>query len=156
MKAKEIMQKLFEWTPTDRACGSDRLIFGYENKEISRAAVYEIKTDIEEKLGLRNVRVVGDKNNVCKTVSMPVGAYLPESIIAELNCPSVDMVITGEITEYSVCEYVRDVAASGEKKTLLLLGHMGSEKSGMEYICEYLQDTVNDVEFRYIECKEVY
>lgn len=253
MKARDIMQKLFEWTPTEHPCGSDRLICGDGDKKIKKAAVCciatydvlkkaiewgaeliishertfhtpgnqnekfeidikkaemlknagitvyqfhdhahftgedkilagvlkklgwkgnlaekvlfvsdtertvdEIKTDIERQLGLKHIRIVGDKNNVVKNISMPVGAYAPETIISEINRPDVHMVITGEITEYSVCEYVRDIAASGEKKTLLLLGHMGSEKSGMEYICEYLENTIDDVEFKYIDCGEVY
>ena len=40
--------------------------------------------------------------------------------------------IVGEACEYSICEYVRDAAQLGTDKGLLLLGHMGSEKAGME------------------------
>lgn len=254
MKVKDIMHRLFEWTPSERTCGSDMLIYGDNEKDVKKVAVCciascdvikkakewgaeliitheptfhkaeyedgvdivaaqkaklieqagitiyrfhdhahftmsdkiiegvlkkiewqgcfdgikkftldnvksvaEIKRDIENRLELKNVRLTGcgDNNNV-RNISMCVGAWGEETVMSELRKPDIDMVLCGEITEYSVCEYVRDAGQLGFKKTLLLLGHMGSEKSGMEYICEYLADTIDEIEFKYIDCREVY
>ena len=66
------------------------------------------------------------------------------------------MVICGEICEWSICEYVRDSAQLGIDKALFVLGHMSSEKCGMEYVCQYINETMSGVTAVYIECGEVY
>lgn len=38
------MSKLYEWAPSERACGSDRLIYGDDKKEVKKAAVCCIAT----------------------------------------------------------------------------------------------------------------
>ena len=44
----------------------------------------------------------------------------------------------------------------GRKKSLLVLGHEGSERAGMVYITEEFQKLLPEIEFKYIECGEVY
>lgn len=119
-------------------------------------SVDEIKNDMEFKLGLKNVRLTGCKTNVIKNISMCVGSWGDSYVMAELEKPEIDAVMCGEITEYSVCEYVRDAGQLGIEKTLFLLGHMGSEKCGMEFVCDFLSEKCSGVEFKYIDCGEVY
>ena len=118
--------------------------------------IADIKRDFEEKLGLGNVRICGALDNTVKTVSMCVGSWGDETVHSEIVKPEIDAVVCGEITEWKSCEYARDAAQLGIKKSLFLLGHMGSEKSGMEYVCEYLSDSLPELEFVYIDCGEVY
>ena len=44
----------------------------------------------------------------------------------------------------------------GKKKALLLLGHIGSERNGMEYTAEILKDMFPSLDIRYFDCGEVY
>ena len=118
--------------------------------------IAEIKLNIEEKLGLGNIRICGALDNTVKSISMCLGAAGDETVLSELAKNEIDAVVCGEITEWKSCEYARDAAQLGLKKSLFLLGHMGSEKAGMEHICEYLCDNIADVEFVYIDCGEVY
>jgi putative NIF3 family GTP cyclohydrolase 1 type 2 len=51
----------------------------------------------------------------------------------------IDVVVCGETPEWETCEYVRDSAAAGRKKALIVLGHCDSEEAGMEYLAEWLR-----------------
>lgn len=130
--------------------GDHKFIFEKEK------TVEEIQKDFERRLGLKHIRICGAKNGAVKTISMCVGSWGDETVHSELVKEETDAVVCGEITEWRTCEYVRDSAELGIRKTLFLLGHMGSEKSGMEYVCEYLSENIKDVDFIYIDCKEVY
>lgn len=252
MTVKEIMNRLFEWTPSDAECKADKLIYGDENAQVKKAAICciatcdvmkkakdagadflltheptfhdhykdssedevtlrkkalaeelginiyrfhdhshftksdkiiegvlkklgwegdfdgvklftfkeeksisEIKKDVEDKLGLKHIRVVGVTEKDVKTVSMCVGSWGESVVRGELK-KDIDLVICGEVTEWSVGEYARDAAQSGLNKTLMYLGHMGSERSGMEYVCDYLKKEFPEIEFVYIDCEELY
>ena len=86
---------------------------------------------------------------------MCVGSWGTATVLSELEKEDTDAVICGEISEWQVLEYVRDAAQLGFEKTLFLLGHMGSERSGMEYLSEYLSK-VSDIDVKYFDCEEVY
>ena len=116
----------------------------------------EVENDIREKLGLKHIRICGAKNAKIKTISMCVGAWGDETVHKEFVKPEIDAVVCGEITEWKSCEFARDAYQLGIEKSLFLLGHMGSEKSGMEFVCDYLKEKAQEVEFLYIDCEEVY
>ncbi|MBQ4516518.1 MAG: Nif3-like dinuclear metal center hexameric protein [Clostridia bacterium] len=118
--------------------------------------VDELESEIKNKLNLRHIRLVGQRNKKVKNISLCAGAWGDTNVYKELNRDGIDLVICGEITEYSICEYVRDSAQLGIDKALFILGHMGSERAGMEYVCEYINDAMGDIKAVYIECDEVY
>ncbi len=129
------------------------------NKKFSLKAsksISEIKSEIEKNLNLKNVRLTGDDTQNVKNISMCVGSWGTATVLSELEKDDIDVVICGEISEWQVCEYVRDASQLGFKMSLLLLGHMGSERSGMEYLCEYLKNEIPELEFNYLDCEEVY
>ena len=111
---------------------------------------------IGERLGLRHLRYIGKAGLSVRTLSLLFGAWGDARQIAEFNRPEVDLVLAGEACEYSICEYARDAAELGADKGLLLLGHMGSEKAGMEYLTDYINEAMEDVRAVYIDCGEVY
>ena len=130
---------------------------GHHSFVFDRAkSVDEIKSDIEEKLELKHIRICGTKDNTVKKISMCVGAWGDETVHSEIVQPDTDAIICGEITEWRSCEYVRDAAQLGMKKTMFLLGHMGSEREGMKFVCDYLTQTLPELEYLYIDCGEVY
>ena len=111
---------------------------------------------IAERLDLHHPRYIGMPGITVRTLSLLFGAWGDERQISEFRRPEVDLVIAGEACEYSICEYVRDAAQLGTDKGLLLLGHMGSEKAGMEDLTDYINNEVEDVRAVYIDCGEVY
>jgi len=116
----------------------------------------EIEKQVKERLNLKHIRFVGQRNKVVKTISLCAGAWGDVILYEQLNREEVDLVICGEICEYSICEYVRDSAQLGVDMALFVLGHMGSERSGMEYVCEYINESIDGVEAVYLESGEVY
>ena len=64
------------------------------------------------------------------------------------------MFITGEVGEVCICEYIRDAEYYGENKSVMLLGHFGSEFAGMRYLAEKLNETLIPTQF--FEFGEVY
>ena len=65
-------------------------------------------------------------------------------------------VIGGELCEWADAEHVRDAAQFGEQKTLLILGHAGSEKSAMEALARSIDGKYDGAEARYFDCGELY
>lgn len=108
---------------------------------------------IQQRLEIRHVRIVGRLDMVCRTVGLCAGAYDLRSVLRE---PSLDLIISGELCEWRDAEYVRDAAQMGLNKSLLILGHMGSERDGMRLWAEDLGLETPQLSVRYFDCGEVY
>lgn len=81
---------------------------------------------------------------------------ISEDVLEAARDEDVEVVLVGEVCEWDVAEYIRDTAALGGKKAMLVMGHMGSERDGMRYLEEILKDELEEVETRYFDCGEVY
>lgn len=118
--------------------------------------VDELERILAERLELNHIRFVGARNKTVARIALCAGAWGESCVYDQLNREDIDLVICGEICEWSICEYVRDSAQLGIDKALMILGHMSSERCGMEYICDYINETMEGVAAYYIECGEVY
>ncbi len=83
-------------------------------------------------------------------VGMVLGAAGSERQIAALERKEVEALIIGETQEWETVEYVRDAAAQGKKKALIILGHAISEEGGMAYCANWLSEFVQEVPVRFI------
>lgn len=107
---------------------------------------------IEERLGVRHVRIVGAADASAKLIGCCFGAV--GGIAGEIE--ACDVVIVGEICEWADAELVRDYAELGIPKAMLILGHVGSERAGMMHICDVIAAAHPELPVSYIECGEVY
>lgn len=106
------------------------------------------------KLNIRTMRVIGDPRlPVRKVVAswgnvslMPGIPYLAQA----------DVLVVGETHEWELVEYVQDAIASGQKKALLILGHLVSEQAGMKYCAEWLKGFIPEVPIQFIAATEPY
>lgn len=130
-----------------------------ENFAVSR---YDLKTPLSpreigkivaEKLGNDFVRIVGNIDKPIKTIILGLGG-VNFQFINLLFETGADLFITGEAGEVCICEYIRDAEYYGENKSVMLLGHFGSEFAGMRYLAEKLNETV--IETVFYEFGEVY
>ena len=112
----------------------------------------ELACRIEEKLGIRHVRIVGDADAPTKLIGCSFGAV--GGIAQEVE--ACDVVIAGEICEWADADLVRDYAELGIPKAMLILGHVGSERAGMMHICDIIAARYPEILTSYIECGEVY
>lgn len=114
----------------------------------------QLAKHIEDSLGIAHVRVAGAADVPCSCVSMMVGT--PGGLEQELLRCGTEIIVTGEICEWSLGERVRDAAQLGYRKAVLVLGHIGSERDGMKYTAQILKERQPHLDVRYFECGEVY
>ena len=94
---------------------------------------------VKTRLGIETLRVVGDLDMTCQGIALLPGCPGRNAQIGALAQPEVDVVITGEISEWETSEYVRDATRLGQGKGLLVLGHAASEEPGMRWVTPWLQ-----------------
>jgi putative NIF3 family GTP cyclohydrolase 1 type 2 len=111
-------------------------------------------SEIRSKLNIRAMRVVGDPNLSVKRVAANWGYASRDPGIQLFARPDIDAVIVGEAREWEVVEYAQDAISSGQKKALLVLGHVVSEQAGMKYCAEWLKTFTTDVPVEFIAAAE--
>ena len=114
----------------------------------------EIASLFKEKLGVKHIRIAGNGDFKGKTIGACLG--MPGGVYEILRDPNTDIVLIGEACEYHQCEYARDAAELGFNKAMVVLGHEGSERAGMQYLAKLIRDNHKDLKVDYIECGEVY
>jgi len=112
---------------------------------ITPKTLRELARHCREKLGIDTVRFAGDPEMSCARVALRVGAPGGRAQLESLKQPGVDVVITGESPEWETCEYVRDAAAAGQRKALIVLGHANSEEAGVRWITDWVRGIVPEV-----------
>jgi putative NIF3 family GTP cyclohydrolase 1 type 2 len=110
--------------------------------------------DIETKLKIRTMRVVGDPKLPVKRVLASWGNVSQMPGIPFFARPNVDVLVIGETHEWELVEYAQDTIASGKKKALIVLGHVVSEQAGMKYCAEWLRGFIKEVPIEFIAAEE--
>jgi putative NIF3 family GTP cyclohydrolase 1 type 2 len=110
--------------------------------------------DIQKKLNIRTMRVVGDPKLAINRVVASWGYASRDPGIKLLAQPDVDALIVGEAREWELVEYAQDAISSGQKKALLVLGHVVSEQAGMKYCAEWLKTFISDVPVEFVAAAE--
>jgi putative NIF3 family GTP cyclohydrolase 1 type 2 len=112
--------------------------------------------DIQSRLKIRVMRVVGDPKMPVNRVQASWGNVSLNPGIPFLSQPEVDVLVLGETHEWELVEYAQDMIASGKKKALIILGHVVSEQAGMKYCAEWLKGFITEVPIEFIATPEPY
>lgn len=108
----------------------------------------------QQKLDLHNIRVIGKPQMQVSKVYASWGYAKRELAISLLNRPDVDTLVTGESVEWEAIPYAQDMVAMGQKKALVLLGHVNSENGGMRYCAEWLREFIHEVPIVFVPAPE--
>lgn len=108
---------------------------------------------IEDRFGIAHVRICGTTDKPCTRLVLAWGT--PGNMMEEMVGEG-EIILTGEACEWELAEYARDADALGFKKALLILGHCGSERDGMRYVAQLMQEKLPQIETRYFQSEEVY
>ncbi|MCT2536720.1 Nif3-like dinuclear metal center hexameric protein [Aquibacillus koreensis] len=127
--------------------------------EIEGESLAELASFFKDKLSMNTIQIVGDPEMKCQRVGILVGGgslglgreQMPMEWIREHN---VDVVVCGEILEWTLCAYINDAKMLGLNKGMIVLGHERSEEWGMKYMQEWLKPLVNDCPVTFIDAKE--
>ncbi len=110
----------------------------------------DIIDHVKAKLGIKNLRVIGARTEVCRRILLMPGASGGRSHIRSLQSTQPDLLICGEVAEWETSEYIRDARAMGAKHSLIVLGHAQSEEPGMQWLVQWLQPKITGIKVTHI------
>ena len=108
---------------------------------------------------MQAVQAVGDPDMKVKRVGVLVGGSSigfggDEMTIRYMQKWDLDLIICGDIIEWSLVPYVRDATQLGIRKGMLVLGHERSEEPGMKYLPEWMKPFMQGTEVIFLDAKE--
>jgi putative NIF3 family GTP cyclohydrolase 1 type 2 len=102
------------------------------------------------KLGIKQVRLVGNRDETCTKIGLLPGAIGGKAQIRFMQKEHPDVLIVGEIQEWETSEYIRDLRAMGRHQSLVVLGHAVSEEPGLEWFTHWLQPQLEGIKVTHI------
>jgi putative NIF3 family GTP cyclohydrolase 1 type 2 len=114
---------------------------------------------LKKTLGMKVIRVVGDQETKCHRVGILVGGGSlglgREEMPARLmNDRQLDAMVCGEITEWTLSAYVRDAAALGFNKAMIIVGHERTEEPGMKDMADWLRSLLGGIPVHFADAEE--
>jgi putative NIF3 family GTP cyclohydrolase 1 type 2 len=122
---------------------------------IPETSLLDLAKDFERKMNDHTLRVVGDPNLKVRRVYESWGNSSEFPGVNFLDSDA-DVLVIGEAQDWDLIEYAQDLVSSGQKKALILLGHVKSEQWGMKYAAEWLKGFVTEVPVEFVEIIEPY
>ena len=81
-----------------------------------------------------------------------LAVILPAALAAYfIKSYSVNLLV---LDEWELVEYAQDAIAAGQKKALIVLGHVVSEQAGMKYCAEWLKGFIQEVPIEFVAAAE--
>ncbi|MBN2393157.1 MAG: Nif3-like dinuclear metal center hexameric protein [Anaerolineae bacterium] len=114
----------------------------------------QILGDIDAKLAPAALKHIGDKDFAYENVVTSWGFMGMENAAKLINRYESSLLITGETHEWEFVEYVHDAHHMGLRKALVMVGHVASEESGVEFFSHYLQDKAPALSISYIRADD--
>ncbi len=127
--------------------------------QIPQTTVAVLSTLFKEKLDVKTIQIVGKPQSTVERVGVLVGAGSmglgSEPMPMELmQKEQLDVIVCGEILEWTLAAYVRDAAQLGLNKALIILGHNRSEEIGMKHLTTWLEPLMPGVPIAFVEAGE--
>jgi putative NIF3 family GTP cyclohydrolase 1 type 2 len=105
-------------------------------------------------LKAHTIRVLGDPSLPVKRVQTSWGYCGREGGIKIFSQPDVDVLICGETREWELVEYCQDSIKAGNRKALVVVGHVMSEQGGMSLCADWLKTFISEVSIQFIPAAE--
>ncbi|WP_263359596.1 Nif3-like dinuclear metal center hexameric protein [Acidicapsa ligni] len=109
---------------------------------------------MQTRLNATTLRVIGDPQLPIRHVQTSWGYISRESGIKIIEQPETDLLICGETREWELVEYVQDSITAGNKKALIVVGHVLSEQGGMILCADWLRDFIKEVPIQFVPSPE--
>lgn len=118
--------------------------------------VAALAQDLSAKFNAHAMRVIGDPQLRVSHIILRVGAPGEQAQVKALEHPGVEVLVTGEATEWETVEYARDAALQGRHLALIILGHNASEEIGMKPFATRVQQLFPNLPVSFIPAGEPY
>jgi len=116
----------------------------------------DLASMIKERLKVRAIRAIGDPKTPVSMVAFNPGSTPVALVQRYFSGNEIDVLVCGEPGEWDSGEYVRDTAASGKKKGMIVLGHDMSEEGGMAECAHWLKTFVKEVPVEFMAAGEAF
>ena len=107
--------------------------------QLSDQTLKDVIFSLKSKMGVEQLRYIGPLIQSCNKILFIPGAAGSPTHIAAMKMFKPDVLICGEVEEWTTVEYVRDSRARGESISLILLGHIASEESSATFMLDWVQ-----------------
>lgn len=114
---------------------------------IPETTLEELAVFVSEKMRIDGIRIIGDPKMKVKNVGITAHFFGGEedcSSIADIEKNDYDVIIPGEVVDWTIGEYIQDSNALGRKRGLLNVGHFNLEEPGMEMMADWMKDLLGD------------
>lgn len=142
----------------------DTLGFGVTGKpdgcyEIPETTLRGLCELFKNKFSMRVVRIIGDPEmKVSRVGVLPGGGSLglgtEHMPMRYMRLRQADVLVCGDITEWTLPAYVLDASLLGFNRAILVLGHERSEEPGMKHLGAWLEDIVCGTPVVFIDAEE--
>ncbi|MGN6711606.1 Nif3-like dinuclear metal center hexameric protein [Anaerocolumna jejuensis] len=127
--------------------------------QIPKTTLKELCGYFKDKLNMEIIQIVGNPQMSVERAGVLVGGGslglgIEELPMKLMNENQLDLLICGDITEWTISAYVRDAAAMGMNKGMLVLGHERSEEMGMKHLGSWMKDVVKGIDVIFIDAGE--
>lgn len=127
--------------------------------QIPKISVEALCKHLKETLDIKMVRLVGKPEDLVERIGVFVGGFslgfgteqFPMEIMRN---EKLDVVVCGDILEWTICPYVRDAVELGMNKAMIVIGHERSEEAGMEHLVDWLKPSFEKIKITFIDAKE--
>lgn len=113
--------------------------------DIPTSDALEISKHILNSLNIKESRVIGSLNHEVSTVEIPFHilnqAY---DEIKYINENKVGLLVTMELNDFTLAQYIYDNSDFLNNCAILSLGHFNVEQAGMEYASQYFNDVIDE------------
>ncbi len=139
----------------------------YLSCEVKRPMIFEfpetnakqLGQELINKLKLNGIKVIGNLNTPIKKVmiSSHIMGEIDKEVIKKVDKENIDCLISLEIIDYTVSEYIRDSGMCGTPKVVLAVGHFNVEEPGMKYMLNYLDAALGEhIPAQFIQSGDMY
>lgn len=118
------------------------------------APLRAVARSVRDRLSIRTMRVIGNPELQISRIAVSPGYTNGPAVIRWLERDNVDALIIGECREWEGIEYARDAMTAGHKKSLIILGHVPSEESGMKECARWLKTFIPEVPIDFLPSRE--
>ena len=114
----------------------------------------KLAQQMQNTLNAKTLRVLGDPALPVRRVQTSWGYCGREGGIKIFAQPDVDVLICGETREWELVEYCQDSISAGNKKALIVVGHVLSEQGGMILCADWLKGFIPEVPIQFVGAAE--
>ena len=150
---------------------TDTGLFAHFIIDFPETTLGELCRYVIDRIGLNGLRYIGDPEARVSSLAMVGHLYpMPSRKTRKDGTPAeysvgiietlekgVDVIMPGEVIDWTVLSYVRDAVQLGRHKGVINVGHFNWEELGMKYAADWVKDLVEgQVPVTYVPSEDMY